>query len=123
MNSLLVIKPSSLGDIVHGLQVPDRGSAVGLVQPVGQGSLEQFGMVQPAHGAAFAICHEDAGTELLLVHPPLGEHGDVLAPRCRGCLGHPGLGWPGFVSMGIFAATLVAGLAYVWKKGVLDWNA
>ena len=36
--------------------------------------------------------------------------------------GYPGLGWPGFITMGIFAATLVAGLAYVWKKGVLDWN-
>jgi NADH-quinone oxidoreductase subunit A len=35
--------------------------------------------------------------------------------------GHPGLGWPGFVSMGIFVLTLVAGLVYVWKKGVLDW--
>ncbi len=37
--------------------------------------------------------------------------------------GYPGLGWPGFISMGIFAATLVAGLVYVWKKGVLDWSA
>ncbi len=36
--------------------------------------------------------------------------------------GRPGLGWPGFVSMGIFAATLVAGLAYVWKKGAIDWS-
>jgi NADH-quinone oxidoreductase subunit A len=36
--------------------------------------------------------------------------------------GYQGLGWPGFVSMGIFAATLLAGLAYVWKKGVLDWS-
>jgi len=35
--------------------------------------------------------------------------------------GYPGLGWPGFVSMGIFVLTLVAGLVYVWKKGVLDW--
>jgi NADH-quinone oxidoreductase subunit A len=35
--------------------------------------------------------------------------------------GEAGLGWPGFVSMGIFVATLVAGLVYVWKKGVLDW--
>jgi NADH-quinone oxidoreductase subunit A len=34
---------------------------------------------------------------------------------------HAGLGWPGYVSMGIFAATLLAGLVYVWKKGVLDW--
>jgi NADH-quinone oxidoreductase subunit A len=37
--------------------------------------------------------------------------------------GYPGLGWPGFVTMAVFAATLVAGLAYVWKKGVLDWSA
>jgi NADH-quinone oxidoreductase subunit A len=37
--------------------------------------------------------------------------------------GQPGLGWPGYISMGIFAATLVAGLAYVWKKGVFDWSA
>ena len=35
--------------------------------------------------------------------------------------GYAGLGWPGFVSMGIFVLTLVAGLVYVWKKGVLDW--
>jgi NADH-quinone oxidoreductase subunit A len=35
--------------------------------------------------------------------------------------GYAGLGWPGFISMGIFALTLVAGLVYVWKKGVLDW--
>jgi NADH-quinone oxidoreductase subunit A len=37
--------------------------------------------------------------------------------------GYAGLGWSGFITMGIFAATLVAGLAYVWKKGVLDWSA
>jgi len=37
--------------------------------------------------------------------------------------GYAGLGWGGFVSMGIFAATLVAGLVYVVKKGVLDWSA
>jgi len=24
--------------------------------------------------------------------------------------------------MAVFAATLVAGLAYVWKKGALDWE-
>jgi NADH-quinone oxidoreductase subunit A len=36
--------------------------------------------------------------------------------------GFPGLGWPGLVTMGIFVATLIAGLAYVWKKGVLDWS-
>ena len=31
------------------------------------------------------------------------------------------LGWNGFATMAVFAATLVAGLAYVWKKGALDW--
>ncbi len=36
--------------------------------------------------------------------------------------GYAGLGWPGFLSMGIFVVTLVAGLVYVWKKGVLDWQ-
>jgi NADH-quinone oxidoreductase subunit A len=35
--------------------------------------------------------------------------------------GYAGLGWAGYASMGIFVATLVAGLVYVWKKGVLDW--
>jgi NADH-quinone oxidoreductase subunit A len=35
--------------------------------------------------------------------------------------GYAGLGWPGLVTMGIFVLTLVAGLVYVWKKGVLDW--
>jgi NADH-quinone oxidoreductase subunit A len=36
--------------------------------------------------------------------------------------GYAGLGWGGFATMGIFVATLVAGLVYVWKKGALDWN-
>ena len=36
--------------------------------------------------------------------------------------GYAGLGWPGLVTMGIFVATLLAGLAYVWRKGVLDWS-
>ncbi len=42
----------------------------------------------------------------------------LLLPDAQG---HAGLGWPGYVTMGIFVATLVAGLVYVWKKGVLDW--
>jgi NADH-quinone oxidoreductase subunit A len=33
------------------------------------------------------------------------------------------LGWSGFATMGIFVATLVAGLVYVLKKGALDWSA
>jgi len=32
------------------------------------------------------------------------------------------LGWAGYVEMLLFVATLVVGLAYVWKKGVIDWN-
>ncbi len=32
------------------------------------------------------------------------------------------LGWFGFVEMAVFAATLVVGLIYVWKKGALDWE-
>jgi NADH-quinone oxidoreductase subunit A len=36
--------------------------------------------------------------------------------------GYAGLGWPGFATMGIFVATLLAGLVYVWKKGALDWS-
>ena len=31
------------------------------------------------------------------------------------------LGWSGYVTMAIFAFTLVVGLVYVWRKGALDW--
>jgi NADH-quinone oxidoreductase subunit A len=30
-------------------------------------------------------------------------------------------GWPLFVEMVIFLATLGVGYAYIWKKGALDW--
>jgi NADH-quinone oxidoreductase subunit A len=32
------------------------------------------------------------------------------------------LGWAGYVEMALFVFTVVLGLVYVWKKGVLDWN-
>jgi NADH-quinone oxidoreductase subunit A len=32
------------------------------------------------------------------------------------------LGWFGYTEMVVFAATLVVGLIYVWKKGALDWE-
>ena len=32
------------------------------------------------------------------------------------------LRWTGFVQVLVFFLILVAGYAYVWKKGVLDWN-
>jgi NADH-quinone oxidoreductase subunit A len=33
------------------------------------------------------------------------------------------LGWFGYAEMSVFAATLVVGLIYVWKKGALDWES
>ena len=33
------------------------------------------------------------------------------------------LGWFGYVEMLVFAATLVVGLVYIWKKGALDWES
>jgi len=33
------------------------------------------------------------------------------------------LGWFGYVEMLVFALTLAIGLAYVWKKGALDWES
>jgi NADH-quinone oxidoreductase subunit A len=32
------------------------------------------------------------------------------------------LGWAGYVEMAVFVFTVVIGLVYVWKKGVIDWN-
>ena len=32
------------------------------------------------------------------------------------------LGWFGYVEMAVFASTVVAGLAYVWRKGALTWE-
>jgi NADH-quinone oxidoreductase subunit A len=32
------------------------------------------------------------------------------------------LGWFGYAEMMVFAATLLVGLIYVWKKGALDWE-
>ena len=33
------------------------------------------------------------------------------------------LGWFGYTTMAVFASTLVAALAYVLKKGALDWES
>ena len=33
------------------------------------------------------------------------------------------LGWFGYTTMAVFASTLVAALAYIWKKGALDWES
>jgi NADH-quinone oxidoreductase subunit A len=34
----------------------------------------------------------------------------------------PELGWPGYIEVVIFIAILLAGLAYLWKQGALDWG-
>lgn len=34
-----------------------------------------------------------------------------------------GLGWAGFVSMAVFIVALLIALAYVWKKGALEWES
>lgn len=88
--------------------VPIEGGVVDLAQrnPIGDHrvavrmpiredvrGLEQFDVPQPANRAALTVGPEDAGTKLLLMHPPLGEHRDVLAANRRGRLGHPGLEW------------------------------
>src|SRR6201987_1923560 len=33
-----------------------------------------------------------------------------------------GLGWPGFVQLGLFILLLLSGYVYVWRKGVLEWG-
>src|SRR5712691_1451888 len=33
------------------------------------------------------------------------------------------LGWNGFMQVVLFMLLLLAGYAYVWRKGVLDWGA
>ena len=33
-----------------------------------------------------------------------------------------GFGWFAYAVMALFAATLLVGLAYIWKKGALDWE-
>jgi len=35
---------------------------------------------------------------------------------------HKSLGVAGLVEMGIFVGVLAAGLAYVWKRGALEWD-
>ncbi len=32
------------------------------------------------------------------------------------------LGWFGYAEMMVFAATLMVGLIYIWKKGALNWE-
>ena len=40
-----------------------------------------------------------------------------------GAVNFQALGWFGYTEMVVFAATLVVGLIYVWKKGALEWES
>ncbi len=126
MNQLLVYVPIALVlglGLVVGLAMlwlsnvlgPRRPSTVKETpfefgsQPVGS-ARERFGVKFYTVAILFIVFDIEA----VFVYP----WAVLLLPDAQG---HAGLGWPGYVSMGIFVATLVAGLAYVWKKGVLDW--
>ena len=130
MNELLVYVPIAL---VLGLALilgwtmvllsnwlgPRRPSAV-KEAPFEFGSLP-VGSARERFGVKFytvAILFIVFDVEAVFVYP----WAVLLLPDAKGgAAGWAGLGWAGYVSMGIFVATLVAGLAYVWKKGVLDW--
>jgi NADH-quinone oxidoreductase subunit A len=32
------------------------------------------------------------------------------------------LGWPGYIEVVVFIVVLLAGLAYLWREGALDWS-
>jgi NADH-quinone oxidoreductase subunit A len=32
------------------------------------------------------------------------------------------LGWPGYIEVVVFIIVLLAGLAYLWREGALDWS-
>lgn len=78
-------------------------------QPVGS-ARERFGVKFYVVAILFIVFDIEA----VFVYPWAIQ----LLPDAQGV---GGLGWAGYVSMGIFVATLVAGLVYVWKKGVIDW--
>jgi len=129
MNELLVYVPialvllvaAGLGLVLLGLSNwlgPRRPSAVKEApfefgsQPVGS-ARERFGVKFYTVAILFIVFDIEA----VFVYP----WAVLLLPDGKGASAWAGLGWAGYVSMGIFVATLVAGLAYVWKKGVLDW--
>ena len=102
---------------IAGLLGPRRSSAV-KDAPFECGSTP-IGSARERFGVKFyvvAILFIVFDIEAIFIYP----WAILLAPDLK--TGYPGLGWTGFISMGIFAATLVAGLVYVWKKGVLEWS-
>ncbi len=126
MNELLVYLPIALvvalAAAVGGLMIflsnvlgPRRPSAV-KETPFEFGS-QSIGSARERFGVKFytvAILFIVFDIEAVFVYPWAIQ----LLPSAQG---GEGLGWPGYVSMGIFVLTLVAGLVYVWKKGVIDW--
>jgi NADH-quinone oxidoreductase subunit A len=105
---LLLLGLSNVLGPRHPSQVKETPYEFGS-QPVGS-ARERFGVKFYTVAILFIVFDVEA----VFVYP----WAVLLLPDAQG---HAGLGWPGYVSMGIFVATLLAGLAYVWKKGVLDW--
>jgi len=116
--ALVLVLAFGIGALMVGLSNwlgPRRPSAV-KETPFECGSLP-VGSARERFGVKFyvvAILFIVFDVEAVFVYP----WAVLLLPDAQG---HAGLGWPGYVSMGIFVATLLAGLVYVWKKGVLDW--
>ncbi len=44
------------------------------------------------------------------------------ATQFREMIVMPGIGWSTFTEMFVFVGILAAGLAYVWRRGALDWE-
>ena len=116
--ALVLVLAFGIGALMVGLSNwlgPRRPSAV-KETPFECGSLP-VGSARERFGVKFyvvAILFIVFDVEAVFVYP----WAVLLLPDAQG---HAGLGWPGYVSMGIFVATLLAGLLYVWRKGVLDW--
>jgi len=116
--ALVLVLAFGIGALMVGLSNwlgPRRPSAV-KETPFECGSLP-VGSARERFGVKFyvvAILFIVFDVEAVFVYP----WAVLLLPDAQG---HAGLGWPGYVSMGIFVATLLAGLVYVWRKGVLDW--
>jgi NADH-quinone oxidoreductase subunit A len=98
---------------------PRRPSAVKLApfecgsEPVGS-ARERFGVKFYVVALLFIVFDIEA----VFLYPWAA----LLLPSDDNGVHYAGLGWAGYLEMGIFVATLVAGLVYVWKKGVLEWS-
>lgn len=71
----------------------------------------QFGQANVRY-YVYALLFVIFDVETVFLFPwALGADGDDMG----------GLGWFGFIEISIFTGVLVAGLAYLWRKGLLKW--